>query len=182
MANRTRAERAARKRRALSRVTETDGEQTPDSTETTDEHGVRGLLQDPSHIRSDLKLIELYGTDFTEDEQKIIRRRMGEIIMTGRDREAIAARKVQLMASKLLNETYGDGKPANDSPHGGKQVGDVHITVESGRTDVFTVAKSIGLSVSVEGTGETEGIIDGRTDDVSGTSKAGRPPAEERGQ
>ena len=94
MANRTRKRRREikehqeiLKRRMLDRVTDTDDASTSDSTETTDSAPVRGLLEDPHRIRSDLVLLRKYMGDafFTKDEFTSMVREVGAIVKKSDD-------------------------------------------------------------------------------------------------
>lgn len=178
MANRTRAKRAALKRRALQRVTETQGDQPPVSTDTTEqqETGVRGLLEDPRRIRSDLALLTKYMgcAQFTEDEIAAMVRRVGSIVAESPDdRIRVSAFKTLLAQAKLSF----DMDRGMRSPETQRHVhGHLHVEnrSDSGATDVFGIARSLGLQVDIVGDREPD------ASELPGSGEAAVPERQQR--
>lgn len=141
---RTRAERARRKRERAAAEVESMAivpktEQSPAQTE-----GVRGMLRDAGHLRSDLRLLNRYmgAGQFTPDEITDMVQKVGRIVVTGDNRESVAAFKALLAQARLSFEIDKHSEPARH------QHAHLHRQVES-EVDVFDIARSLGIELRV---------------------------------
>ena len=172
----TRAERAARKRRAAEQVTETRGNSTtatlskatqdvapPDLTETTASQlgGTQELQTPVPRIRLDTLTGKMRqaAEELSQDEVKGIVTSLVADATTCQDPKARVA---------AVNALVRIAKLCDDDPTKGPEThvhGDVNVTVEPAGTDVLAIAASRGLRIAVDGEGEIDGdnVIDAQS-------------------